>query len=46
MFSSKCHLSLLFELNICYLVIDGLNKNCIQLNEHEHLRSLFMLKLL
>ena len=35
MFDSKCHLSLLFVLNICYLVIDGLNKHFTQLIEHE-----------
>ena len=35
MFSLKCHLSFLFVLNICYLVIDGLNKIVIHLIEHE-----------
>ena len=34
-----------FLLSICYLVTDGFNKNCIQLIEHGHLRSLFTLKL-
>ena len=38
--------TIVIVLNICYLVIDGLNTNVIQLIEHEHLRSLFMLKLL
>ena len=45
MFSSKCDLSSLFMLNICYLVFGGLNKNVIQLVEHEHL-SLFIFILL